>query len=159
MSPPCQPFTRQGLKKDVEDPRSKSFLHLMSVLPQMTIPPKYILLENVHGFESSRSHDMFTTMLDELEYTWQGFLLSPKQFGIPNSRLRYFIIAEHKPSSMPKWKSELEQQILQYFPHHKDHDVIPKCLKEFLEDKNTPEDQNNPDEDLKVPAKLLATSP
>jgi len=24
MSPPCQPFTRLGMKKDMEDPRTKS---------------------------------------------------------------------------------------------------------------------------------------
>ncbi|GBL97373.1 tRNA (cytosine(38)-C(5))-methyltransferase [Araneus ventricosus] len=32
MSPPCQPFTRVGLKKDTEDERSKSFLHILKII-------------------------------------------------------------------------------------------------------------------------------
>jgi tRNA (cytosine38-C5)-methyltransferase len=34
MSPPCQPFTRVGKKRDNEDIRTKSFLHLLDLLPQ-----------------------------------------------------------------------------------------------------------------------------
>lgn len=57
MSPPCQPHTRQhsNQHKELEDPRSKSFLHLchvLSVMEEDTLPC-LILLENVVGFESS----------------------------------------------------------------------------------------------------------
>jgi hypothetical protein len=31
----------------VADPRSQSFLHLCKVLNEMTLPPRYIALENV----------------------------------------------------------------------------------------------------------------
>uniref|UniRef100_UPI00358E0A03 tRNA (cytosine(38)-C(5))-methyltransferase-like n=1 Tax=Myxine glutinosa TaxID=7769 RepID=UPI00358E0A03 len=34
MSPPCQPFSRTGLKADVADPRSKSFLRFLQILPR-----------------------------------------------------------------------------------------------------------------------------
>jgi len=33
MSPPCQPFTRQGLKKDVQDTRTQPLLHILKLLP------------------------------------------------------------------------------------------------------------------------------
>ena len=56
MSPPCQPHTRQhsNQEQDVEDPRSKSFLHLCDMISSMKSEslPKVILLENVIGFES-----------------------------------------------------------------------------------------------------------
>lgn len=56
MSPPCQPHTRQhcNQKEDVNDPRSKSFLHLCDVISSMNQEslPKMILLENVIGFEN-----------------------------------------------------------------------------------------------------------
>ena len=32
MSPPCQPFTRVGLKKGLEDARSSSFVSLLKAL-------------------------------------------------------------------------------------------------------------------------------
>ncbi|XP_045443795.1 tRNA (cytosine(38)-C(5))-methyltransferase isoform X5 [Pipistrellus kuhlii] len=53
MSPPCQPFTRIGLQGDVTDPRTNSFLYILNILPRLQALPKYILLENVKGFEVS----------------------------------------------------------------------------------------------------------
>uniref|UniRef100_A0A674NYF5 tRNA (cytosine(38)-C(5))-methyltransferase n=1 Tax=Takifugu rubripes TaxID=31033 RepID=A0A674NYF5_TAKRU len=53
MSPPCQPFTRIGLQRDLDDPRTKSFLHIVDLLPRLSKAPLYILLENVKGFEKS----------------------------------------------------------------------------------------------------------
>ena len=34
MSPPCQPFTRQGLQGDSQDARTKSFFYIMDMLPR-----------------------------------------------------------------------------------------------------------------------------
>lgn len=57
MSPPCQPHTRQhsNQDKEMEDPRSKSFLHLCNMLNTMDEDklPCLVLLENVVGFESA----------------------------------------------------------------------------------------------------------
>ncbi len=40
LSPPCQPFTRQGLKKDVQDFRAAPFQALLGRLPLMKRPPR-----------------------------------------------------------------------------------------------------------------------
>ncbi len=53
MSPPCQPFTRQGHQKDVNDGRSQSFLRLIDILPELKNKPDHLLVENVVGFEVS----------------------------------------------------------------------------------------------------------
>ena len=34
MSPPCQPFSRLGLKRDLEDKRCDSFHHLLMTIPK-----------------------------------------------------------------------------------------------------------------------------
>lgn len=60
MSPPCQPFTRQGLQRDSQDPRASSLLSFLRVLPTMRRKPKYVLLENVKGFETSTTHAAVT---------------------------------------------------------------------------------------------------
>ncbi|KAI7854319.1 S-adenosyl-L-methionine-dependent methyltransferase [Circinella umbellata] len=99
MSPPCQPYSRQGLQKGSQDNRSKSFLHLLEVLETMTHRPKYILVENVKGFEESDSHDLLIDSLNHCNYTFQEFLLTPLQLGIPNSRMRYYLLAKQKPLS------------------------------------------------------------
>lgn len=50
-------------------------------------------MENVKGFEDSETHGAFLTCLSSRNYVVRQFLLSPDQFGIPNSRLRFFLIA------------------------------------------------------------------
>uniref|UniRef100_A0A674I0H7 tRNA (cytosine(38)-C(5))-methyltransferase n=2 Tax=Terrapene triunguis TaxID=2587831 RepID=A0A674I0H7_9SAUR len=113
MSPPCQPFTRIGLQGDVSDPRTNSFLYILDILPRLQRLPKYILLENVKGFETSSARDKLVETLKKCGFKYQEFLLSPTCLGIPNSRLRYFLIA--------KLQSELFSfqapgQILENFP-------------------------------------------
>ncbi|NXQ96353.1 TRDMT methyltransferase, partial [Sagittarius serpentarius] len=94
MSPPCQPFTRIGLQGDVSDPRTKSFLYILDILPRLQKLPKYLLLENVKGFESSSARNELLRTLATCGFKYQEFLLSPTCLGIPNSRLRYFLIAK-----------------------------------------------------------------
>uniref|UniRef100_A0A8D9E4B5 tRNA (Cytosine(38)-C(5))-methyltransferase n=1 Tax=Cacopsylla melanoneura TaxID=428564 RepID=A0A8D9E4B5_9HEMI len=93
MSPPCQPFTRTGLKKDVCDPRCSALSHLTNVIPSIT-SLQYILLENVKGFELSQSRQAFVEMLSSNGFNYVECLLSPSQFGVPNSRTRYYLIAK-----------------------------------------------------------------
>lgn len=97
LSPPCQPFTRQGNCRDNQDRRTDSFFHLMHTLQKMRTPPGYLLMENVKGFEESKTREEFVGILESLGYVVQEFLLNPNQFGIPNSRLRYYLLAKKKP--------------------------------------------------------------
>ena len=99
MSPPCQPFTRQGLKGDSNDHRTDSFVHLMSLLTQMERKPKGLFIENVKGFEESKTREQLVEVLKECGMDYREFLLSPTQFGIPNSRLRYYLCAKLKSES------------------------------------------------------------
>ncbi|KAF9096487.1 tRNA (cytosine-5-)-methyltransferase [Mortierella sp. AD031] len=93
MSPPCQPYTRTGNQEGSKDTRAKSFLYLMDILPQMSHPPNYILLENVKGFEESDSRDLLVEALTKAGYELQELLITPLQIGIPNSRMRYYCLA------------------------------------------------------------------
>ena len=55
--------------------------------------PEYLVIENVVGFETSRTAAALRAMLAAAGYAAQEFLLSPLQLGIPYSRPRYFCIA------------------------------------------------------------------
>lgn len=92
MSPPCQPFTRNGNCKDVEDARTDAFLHICSLLEELTTVER-ILMENVQGFEKSKARDIFIEALKSSGFFYQEFMLSPTSLGIPNSRTRYYCIA------------------------------------------------------------------
>ncbi|XP_020297495.1 tRNA (cytosine(38)-C(5))-methyltransferase isoform X2 [Pseudomyrmex gracilis] len=93
MSPPCQPYTRGGLKKDDKDARSCSLLHFLNLLPKLNTV-KYLLLENVKGFEVSQMRDRLVDCLKSCGYVYRELMLSPYDFGIPNSRLRYYLLAK-----------------------------------------------------------------
>eukprot|EP00249_Psilotum_nudum_P010145 c22360_g1_i3 orf=58-1041(-) len=97
LSPPCQPYTRQGLQKDVEDSRAASFLKILQILPFMSRSPTHVFVENVVGFESSVTHSQLMAILRSSDFVTQEFILTPLQFGIPYSRPRYFCLAKKKP--------------------------------------------------------------
>ncbi|XP_004691166.1 PREDICTED: tRNA (cytosine(38)-C(5))-methyltransferase [Condylura cristata] len=119
MSPPCQPFTRIGRQGDVTDPRTKSFLYILDILPRLQKLPKYIILENVKGFEVSSTRDLLVQTIENCGFQYQEFLLSPTSLGIPNSRLRYFLIAKLQPEALP---FQVPGQVLREFPKiHSEH--------------------------------------
>ncbi|XP_037693582.1 tRNA (cytosine(38)-C(5))-methyltransferase isoform X2 [Choloepus didactylus] len=113
MSPPCQPFTRIGLQGDVTDARTNSFLYILNILPRLQKMPKYILLENVKGFEVSSTRDLMIQTIENCGFQYQEFLLSPTSLGIPNSRLRYFLIAKLQSEPFP---FQAPGQVLMEFP-------------------------------------------
>ncbi|XP_028522948.1 tRNA (cytosine(38)-C(5))-methyltransferase isoform X2 [Apis cerana] len=93
MSPPCQPYTRIGLQKDMLDNRSSSLLHVLSLIPQIKTL-KYILLENVKGFEKSEMRNAILKCINTNGFNYKELILSPCQFGIPNTRYRYYLLAK-----------------------------------------------------------------
>ncbi|KYO26600.1 tRNA (cytosine(38)-C(5))-methyltransferase isoform X1 [Alligator mississippiensis] len=134
MSPPCQPFTRIGLQGDVSDPRTKSFIYILDILPRLERLPKYILLENVKGFETSSARNEFVQTLEACGFKYQEFLLSPTCLGVPNSRLRYFLIA--KLHSEP-FSFQASDQILTYFPDQESNNSVKYKVPLGLEKDNS----------------------
>ncbi|GAB2284895.1 C-5 cytosine-specific DNA methylase [Dionaea muscipula] len=99
LSPPCQPYTRQGLQKDSGDARASSFLSILELIPQLSLAPLKLFVENVVGFETSDTHGKMIEVLKTAGFIIQEFILSPLQFGVPYSRPRYFCLAKRKSSS------------------------------------------------------------
>ena len=92
MSPPCQPFTRRGLERDLDDPRAATLLAALKRVAE--VRPAYLGFENVPGFEGSRGRDRLLATLDRAGY--QNVLehtLCPTDFGVPNKRRRYYLVA------------------------------------------------------------------
>lgn len=75
-------------------PRSIFDLFYLFIIYLLLECLRYILLENVKGFECSHTCQSFLDVLKERGYRFQQFLLNSDQFGIPNSRLRYYLIAK-----------------------------------------------------------------
>ncbi|XP_026191875.1 tRNA (cytosine-5-)-methyltransferase-like [Cyclospora cayetanensis] len=110
LAPPCQPFARRGLKQDFRDARCASFLQLLKVLQELPPPalPRFLLLENVGGFEKSEAYELLMQTLIDLHGYECVFvlLLNPLHFGLPNCRSRCFVLArKHHPrdSAYAQW--------------------------------------------------------
>ena len=90
MSPPCQPYSRQGAGLDDADPRSCALTHLCRLIsPDLQM----VCCENVVGFEKSRSFHNFKTALLTAGFRITGWHLSPTMIGVPNVRPRFFFCA------------------------------------------------------------------
>ena len=97
LSPPCQPYTRQGLQLGSQDPRAESFILLLEKIEKLENPPNYLLIENVVGFEKSSTREYLIATMKRNNYTTQEFVVSPLDLGVPYSRSRYFCIAKRQP--------------------------------------------------------------
>ncbi|XP_011222478.1 tRNA (cytosine(38)-C(5))-methyltransferase isoform X2 [Ailuropoda melanoleuca] len=157
MSPPCQPFTRIGLQGDVTDPRTNSLLYILDILPRLQKLPKYILLENVKGFEVSSARDLLIQTLENCGFQYQEFLLSPTSVLMEFPKIE----SEHPERNTIDGENKIEREKIE--PNicfdksrqcsgkeailfkletveeidrklHQDSDLSVQMLKDFLED-------------------------
>lgn len=137
LSPPCQPYSTRGRRRDVNDPRARSLLHLVALLARVPADrlPNCLAVENVPGFAHSQARSILTDMLNRRGYQFREQILCPTQLGVPMRRPRYYLIASQT------LLAPLRQPIYRKRPLH-----------EFLDaalDKN-------PSAELLVPSELIA---
>ncbi|KAJ2907536.1 hypothetical protein GGI21_003791, partial [Coemansia aciculifera] len=83
-----------GHQKGSEDPRSKSFLFIIDLLAKLACKPRFLLVENVAGFDKSDTRAVLLRQLARLGYRFEEYVLNPLQLSIPNSRTRYYLLAK-----------------------------------------------------------------
>ena len=94
---PCQSFSIAGARKGFDDTRGTLFFEIARIAAVKK--PKYLFLENVPGLlnhDKGRTFETILRTLDELGYDvcWQ--VLNSKNFGVPQSRNRVFIIGYNR---------------------------------------------------------------
>lgn len=90
---PCQSFSIAGARKGFNDTRGTLFFEIARIAAVKR--PKYLFLENVPGLlnhNKGRTFETILNTLDELGYDvcWQ--ILNSKNFGVPQSRNRVYIV-------------------------------------------------------------------
>jgi DNA (cytosine-5)-methyltransferase 1 len=109
LSPPCQPYTKRGLKRDLDDPRAAS---LAAVLEKMAVVrPPYVALENVPDFRGTLAHRRLRDILTAGGYSMQERILCPTQLGLPNRRRRFYLVASRwrlNPWPAERWETPIE---------------------------------------------------
>ena len=90
---PCQAFSLAGRRQGFGDPRGTLFFELARLAEARH--PRYLLFENVPGLLSHDGGRTFAAILDALDRLGYGVewqVLNSKDFGVPQSRRRVYII-------------------------------------------------------------------
>lgn len=90
---PCQAFSNAGKRQGFDDPRGTLFFEIARVVKERR--PAYLLLENVPGLlshDQGRTFGAILTTLCRLGYHVEWQVLNSKNFGVPQSRRRVFIV-------------------------------------------------------------------
>lgn len=133
----CQPFSRMGSKKGVNDPRfSVGWVGISKALTQAK--PKYFLLENVVGFPIKD----FVSDFDEMGYTIKWYIDCPHNYCATQTRRRLFILGTRK--GLTEWTDQSDN-----IPNDELHRVT-MCIDRF-----TPERNPNPEGFYKINPKRV----
>ncbi len=146
---PCQPFSYAGNHEGFGDTRGTLFFEIERILKKYQ--PKGFLLENVRGFTSHDEGRTFNTILNSLknlDYGVKHVLLNSSNFGVPQNRVRIYIVGLLRKtpifsmkdntgaSDTHKYKDYLKYQkkLFQQFPR-------PQLVNDILE--NNPHQKYN----------------
>ena len=90
---PCQPFSYAGKRQGFGDTRGTLFFEIERILRKYQ--PKAFLLENVRGLythDEGRTFETIINKLHELGYGTYDLLLNSSDFGVPQNRVRLYIL-------------------------------------------------------------------
>lgn len=144
---PCQAFSYAGKRKGFGDTRGTLFFEIERLLRKYK--PKGFLLENVRGLVTHDNGNTFQTIvnsLNNLGYTIEYRLLNSCNFGVPQNRVRLYIVGRLKkqvhlsiesdigPSDSHVFKQARREYLL--FPEeNKRYVVIRDILEQDVHDK------------------------
>lgn len=157
---PCQSFSIAGKKQGfLDETRGTLFFEIARILEGKH--PKYILLENVKNLvshDNGNTYRVIRETLNNLGYrlTEEPLILSPHQFGVPQSRERIYIPGVYDPKNVNipieikfdnllKKKDNSIYSILDENENSKEYELnehmikVLKCWEEFIQGvKNKP---------------------
>lgn len=90
---PCQPFSYAGKRKGFGDTRGTLFFEVERILE--LYQPRAFLLENVRGLythDNGRTFKTIISKLHDLGYGTYDMLLNSSDFGVPQNRVRLYIL-------------------------------------------------------------------
>tara|TARA_R100000426_G_scaffold74353_1_gene52044 strand:+ start:2069 stop:3049 length:981 start_codon:yes stop_codon:yes gene_type:complete len=100
---PCQAFSMAGKRKGFDEARGTLFFDVARILAHKK--PRNFILENVKGLLSHNKGKTFETILgilSDLGYIVEWELLNSKNYGVPQSRERVYIVGHLRGQSQPK---------------------------------------------------------
>jgi DNA (cytosine-5)-methyltransferase 1 len=115
ISPPCTQYSSANLFQDHNSPSALALDNCYHILDYLK--PDRIIIENVRAFQNSAPMDRFRKWLNISGYTYIEQIVSCANIGVPQSRIRYFLMAVkgHKLSYLPRTHTEKSSNQLNLF--------------------------------------------
>ena len=116
---------------DVDDPRCRSFLHLLELFDE--VRPWALALENVPAFAGSRAYRRLRQLLERQGYNlWEGELC-PTELGVPNRRRRFYFVACLADIPPPTSPLVIGRSLAEYMESDVDREffVEPGLLRQY----------------------------
>lgn len=95
---PCQPFSRHN-KNHKYDRRKSLLLEVGRILGEFERKPDFLLIENVPAIEKiddGKVIKSFFKVLENLNYNYKSEVINAKDYGVPQKRRRFIMIAVDK---------------------------------------------------------------
>lgn len=127
---PCQDISCAGKMRGFDftsSTRSSLGWEMIRLLKEVNTKPKYVIFENVAMITSKKFKEtlnLFKEDLISLGYTLYDQLLSATDYGIPQTRTRYFLVAILDNQKQFKFPDEIESDV-----------ILKNFLEEFVEEK------------------------
>lgn len=127
---PCQDISCDGKMRGFDftsSTRSSLGWEMIRLLKEVNTKPKYVIFENVAMITSKKFKEtlnLFKEDLISLGYTLYDQLLSATDYGIPQTRTRYFLVAILDNQKQFKFPDEIESDV-----------ILKNFLEEFVEEK------------------------
>lgn len=102
---PCQSFSIAGSRGGFEDARGTLFYEFIRLIRE--IQPKVFIYENVYGVLNHDKGNTWKVMQNNfnlLNYKWKYAILNAKDYGIPQSRRRLYVIGFKNENSYNKFE-------------------------------------------------------
>lgn len=127
---PCQDISCAGKMRGFDftsSTRSSLGWEMIRLLKEVNTKPKYVIFENVAMITSKKfkqTLNLFKEDLISLGYTLYDQLLSATDYGIPQTRTRYFLVAILDNQKQFKFPDKIESEV-----------ILKNFLEEFVEEK------------------------
>lgn len=115
---PCQDISCAGKMKGFDfDSSTRSSLgwEMIRLLNEVTEKPKYVIFENVSAITSKKFEDtlnLFKIDLISLGYTLYDKILDASDYGIPQTRKRYFLVAILNQNKKFEFPNKLDRKVI-----------------------------------------------
>jgi DNA (cytosine-5)-methyltransferase 1 len=94
ISPPCTQYSRANCYPDITSPSALALDNCYHILEHLN--PDRVIIENVRAYQKSAPMNRFRQWLKINDYNYIEQIVNCANIGVPQSRIRYFLMAVRK---------------------------------------------------------------